>query len=214
MNKYFDAITNYFRVFHGEEEPKTWNNSYEISDHLNSNETVSDICVPSSCKTIQSALKNAQEIKENVDQVFTTQQKLENLSISNDNTVLSSSKDLINVLYQNSKMYQIENSVDVTLYEREMKFQIEGGKRGEQTNDLCSFSLEDNEKETHSIKFGERTIDFMQELRYNATIIGGDVTKTDDFQDEKGVPVLSEYTDEVFITCRNRNFETSFLKKL
>lgn len=194
------------RVFHGEEEPKTWNNSYEISDHLNANETASNLCVLPKPTTLKSALKN-KENKENVDQSYEIQktieqnQKYKNLSVSNNVSVLSTTKDLINISYQHqtSKMYQIENSVDITLYEKELKFQVAEDKSSDQTKSkLYSFSLEDNEKETRSVMFGEKTIDFMRSLQGDALNIVEDNRNPCDVTD-KGVTVFSEYMDEVLL---------------
>ncbi|XP_065356778.1 putative uncharacterized protein DDB_G0282133 [Calliphora vicina] len=194
---------NSVRVFHGEEEPKTWNNSYEISDHLNVNETASNLGAPSMNKNPRSSLKKKENNKENIVQSTTKQQEMQMeinyhqqnvLPISNNLSILSATKDLINVSYQNqnSKMHHIENSVDITLYDREMQFQMEQNNAGEETNNLYSFSLEDHEKEARSTIFGERTVDFMRELRGDSS----NLRDVSEICDIKSVTVFTEYMDE------------------
>ncbi|XP_023302565.2 putative uncharacterized protein DDB_G0282133 isoform X1 [Lucilia cuprina] len=205
---------NSVRVFHGEEEPKTWNNSYEISDHLNGNETASNLGAPFKNEITRSALKIKHNNKENVGQSNMQQElqmessnHLKNMSVNNNQSIFSTTKDLINNSYQHqsSKKFHIENSVDITLNESEIQnFQNEPYKDGEQTtNNLCSFSMTDNEKEPRSIIFADRTVDYMNELKIDSLNIRDD-TKTNDFKDGKSVTVFSEYMDEdqyVDFTC-------------
>ncbi|XP_037807647.1 uncharacterized protein LOC119601036 [Lucilia sericata] len=205
---------NSVRVFHGEEEPKTWNNSYEISDHLNGNETASNLGAPIKNEIPRSALKNKHNNKENVGQ-SNTQQEMQmelsyhqkNMSVSNNQSIFSTTKDLINNSYQhqNSKKFHIENSVDITLNESEIQnFKNEQNKdREHTTNNLFSFSLNDNEKEARSIIFADRTVDYMSELRVDSSNIRDD-TKTNNLKDGKCVTDFSEYMDEdqyVDVTC-------------
>lgn len=102
-----------------------------------------------------------------------TANQTDSLSTSN-NSVLSTTKDLINVSLQTGKLYQIENSVDITLHERDLKFRVSEKKEDElsETN-MCSFSLDDNEKEGQSAVFCERTRDFLRDLQGNNPNVNG-----------------------------------------
>ncbi|TMW50023.1 hypothetical protein DOY81_004889 [Sarcophaga bullata] len=166
------------REFHGEEEPKTWNNSYEISDHLNVDESTLNHFPFTNSKKVKSH-ENKENVKstnlETMDEMkswrLTKTQR--DISSTNNTSVFSTSKDMINVSYQNSKLYQIENSVDITLHERELKFRIERGKDERSATNICSFSLDDNEKGGHSTVFCERTVDFMRDLQNNNPSVSG-----------------------------------------
>ncbi|KAM7364115.1 spc105-related isoform 2-T2 [Cochliomyia hominivorax] len=186
---------NSVRVFYGEEEPKTWNNSYEISDHLNVNETASNLCDPSKSSPVRNVAEGNKENIQGEFEIDNNKKYFKNVSINNNHSVLSTTKDMINVSYQhqNSKLYQIDNSVDITLCEREIKYQIGKNKVNNETRSkIYSFSLEENEKEVRSVMFGERTIDFMQ----SGTNMKEDHVTIGDTKDGKGVTVFSEYMDE------------------
>lgn len=121
------------------------------------------------------------------------------ISSTNNTSVFSTSKDTINVSYQNSKLYQIENSVDITLHDRELKFRIERDKDNRSATNICSFSLDDNEKGGHSTVFCERTIDFMRDLQSNnPNVIGyGENMILEDIKNAE-VSLCADYINEVF----------------
>lgn len=87
-------ISIHFSVFSKEEEPKTWNNSYDISDHSIKNGT----------QEISAKYSNEND---NSNQQSSLQ--------------LNGTKDLINASYPSCSSFHLERSVDVTLFESEKR---------------------------------------------------------------------------------------------
>ena len=121
------------------------------------------------------------------------------ISSTNNASVFSTSKDMINASYQNSKLYLIEDSVDITLHDRELKFRIERDKDERSATNICSFSLDDNEKGCHSTVFCERTVDFLRDLQSNNPNVSGydENVKLEDTKNA-GVSLCADYINEVF----------------
>ncbi|XP_059217853.1 uncharacterized protein LOC106091123 isoform X3 [Stomoxys calcitrans] len=144
------------REFRVEEEPKHWDNSYEISDNINIEEVDSKILFPST-----NLIHN-----QNDKITFTSQDE----PLCEANTgCLNLTKDLINTPYQNSLLC-IENSVDITLIGNEAKYAKQKIRRNHSVasiDNINSFSLDDSElPELFPNMCGERTEDFMNELKF------------------------------------------------
>ncbi|XP_075147372.1 spc105-related isoform X2 [Haematobia irritans] len=151
------------REFHVEEEPKNWDNSYEISDRMNGEDLDSKFGSTDGT-TIVADKSNNRTTPKNVSHIPQAA-----INESQKEANLCSTRDLINIPYQNTT-FNIEHSVDIMLCESEKKYARE--KKDSclsHAENIRSFSLDDTTllllPHTQSIYFGEKTVDFMNDMQ-------------------------------------------------
>ncbi|XP_073812619.1 spc105-related isoform X2 [Musca autumnalis] len=146
------------REFRVEEVPKNWDNSYEISDHMNAEEIETNNGEKSNRKYTHQCGHGHSEQTESPDPCDETFQN------ANDNTL----KNLIDKSLSINNILCIENSVDITLYGNEKQCKNNSTQNSNRSN-INSFSLDENELiNLPYLRYkvcGERTVDFMSDIR-------------------------------------------------